>query len=83
MFFYYFYLLLHQNFVESLKLFLCDETFSFIPLSNREYSIRFIVAAFSVNSFPVETYFPVKNSYLLTFLDDKAEILAISFSKSN
>ena len=47
-----------------------------------EYSNLFIGAAFSRKSFLSKTYLPVKNSYLLTFSDGKAEILAICLSKS-
>ena len=42
--------------------------------------IFLIVAAFSSNSFSIKRTLPVKNSYLLTFLDDKAEILAACLS---
>ena len=42
----------------------------------------FIVAAFSSKYISGKTSLPVKNSYLLTFPDDKVEILAVSLSKS-
>ena len=51
----------------------------FNSLSNSEYSNHLIVAAFSSKSFSGKTFLPVKNSFLLTFLDDKAEILAKSY----
>ena len=44
---------------------------AFNSLSKGEYSNYFIVAAFSSKSFSGKTSFPVKNSYLLTFPDDK------------
>ena len=46
-----------------------------------EYSNLLIAAAFSNKPFPGKTSLPVKNSYLLTFLDN-AEILAFCLSKS-
>ena len=46
---------------------------AFNSLPNGEYSNHFIVAAFSSKFFSSKTYLPVKNSYLLTFPDDKAE----------
>ena len=49
---------------------------------NGKYSNIFIVAAFSSKSFSGKTSLPVKKSYLLTFPDDKAEILAVFLSKS-
>ena len=52
----------------------------FFPKS--EYSNVFIVAASSRKSFYRKTFLPVKNSYLPIFPDDKAEILAVSLSKS-
>ena len=55
---------------------------AFNSLPNREYQNLFIVAAFSRQSFSEKTSFPVKNSYLLTFPHDKAEILAACLSKS-
>ena len=51
-------------------------------LSNGEYSNLFIVAAFSSNSFPGKTSLLVKNSYLLTYPNDKAETLAVCLCKS-
>ena len=53
----------------------------FNSLPNGKYSNLFIVAAFSNKSCSGKTSFPVKNSYLLTFPDDKAEILAVCLSK--
>ena len=41
----------------------------------------FIVAACSSNPFSGKKFLSVKSSYLLTFPDDKAEILAICLSK--
>ena len=55
---------------------------AFISLPNAEYSNLLIVVAFSGKSFSGKIYLPVKNSYLLTFPDDKAEILAVCLSKS-
>ena len=55
--------------------------FNFLPKG--EYSNLFIVAAFSSKSFSGKTSFPVKNSYLLTFPDDKAEFSAACLSKSH
>ena len=54
---------------------------SFNSLPNGEYSNLLIAAAISTKSFPGKTSFLVKNSYLLTFLDDKAETLAVYLSK--
>ena len=45
----------------------------FGSLPNREYSNFFNAAAFSFNSFSGKTYLPVKNSFLSTSSDDKAE----------
>ena len=42
----------------------------------------FILAGFSSKSYSGKTSLPVKNSYLLTFPDNKAEILAVCPSKS-
>ena len=47
-----------------------------------EYSNLFIVATFSNKFFSSKTSLPLKNSYLLASPDDKAEILAVSLSKS-
>ena len=55
---------------------------AFNSLSNGEYSNLFIVAAFSSNYFPGKASLPVKNSYLLTYPNDKAETLAVCLSKS-
>ena len=54
--------------------------FNYLPKG--KHSNLFIVAAFSSNSFSGKTSLPVKDSYLLTFPDDKAEILAVCLSKS-
>ena len=54
---------------------------AFNSLPNGEYLNLFIVAAFSSKSFSGKTSLPVKNSYLLTFPHDKAEILAVCLSK--
>ena len=54
--------------------------FNFLPKS--EYSNYFIEAASSSKSFSGETSLLVKSSYLLTFLNNKAESLAVSLSKS-
>ena len=53
---------------------------AFNSLPNGEYSNLSIVAAFSSKSFSGKTSLPVRNSYLLTFSDDKAEILAVYLS---
>ena len=45
----------------------------FGSLPNREYSNFFNAAAFSFNYFSGKTYLPVKNSFLSTSSDDKAE----------
>ena len=54
---------------------------AFNYLRNGEYPNLFIVAAFSNKYFSGKISSPVKNSYLLTFLDDKAEILAACLCK--
>ena len=51
--------------------------FAFNFLRNGEYSNLFFIAAFSD-----KISLPVKNSYLLIFPDDKAEILAAFLSNS-
>ena len=56
----------------------CD----FNSSSKGKYSICFVVAVFCSKSFSEETSFPVRNSYLLIFPDNKAEILSVSLSKS-
>ena len=53
----------------------------FNSLPNGQYSNLFNAAAFFSNSFSGKTSLPVKNSYLLTFPDNKTEILAFSLSK--
>ena len=45
-------------------------------LPKGEYSNLFIVASLSSKSFSGKIYLPVKSSYLLTFPNNKAEILA-------
>ena len=55
---------------------------AFISLLNDEYSNFSFVAAFCNRSFSGKTSLPVQNSYLLTFPDDKAEILAVCLSES-
>ena len=54
----------------------------FNSLPNGEYSNLLIVAALSSKSFSGKTSLPFKNTYLLIFPDDKAEILAVCISKS-
>ena len=54
----------------------------FNPLPKGEYSKLLIVVAFSNTSFSGKTSLLVKNAYLLTFSDTKAEILAAFQSKS-
>ena len=55
---------------------------AFNSLPNREYSNLCIVATFSSKSFSGKTSFSDKNSYLLTFPDDKLEFLEVCLSKS-
>ena len=55
---------------------------AFNILPKDDYSNLFIVAAFSSKSFSGKTSLLVKNSYLLTFLDNKAEILSVYLFKS-
>ena len=50
-------------------------------LLNGEYQNLFNAAAFSNKSFSDKTSLPVKNSYLLPFPNEKAEILAVFLSK--
>ena len=54
---------------------------AFNSLPNGEYSNLLNGAAFCNKSFLDETSLPVENSYLLTFSDDIAEILAVCLSK--
>ena len=54
---------------------------AFNSLLSRDCANPFIVAAFSNSSFSSTTSLLVKNSFLLTFPDDKAEILAVCLSK--
>ena len=56
---------------------------AFHSLPKAKYSNPFIVAAFSGNFFPDKTSLWVKNSYLLTYPNDKAKILAVCLSKLN
>ena len=51
-------------------------------LPNREYSNLFNVAAFSKKCFSGKKSLLVKNSSLLTCLDEKAELLTVYLSKS-
>ena len=53
----------------------------FYSLHNGEHSNRLVAAAFSNKSFSGKKSVLVKNSYLLTFPDDKAEILVVVLSK--
>ena len=53
---------------------------AFNSLPKGQYSNIFIVAALSSKSFSGKIYLPVKNSYLLTFPDNTAEILAVCLS---
>ena len=86
--FYHLYLLFYHLFYQIQKPCLVFDTFFsgiqvcfFNSLLNGKYSNLLIVAAFSNKSFSSKTPSPVKNSYLLTFPDDKAEILAVCLSK--
>ena len=54
----------------------------FNSLPNEEYSIYFIVAAFSNSPFSGKPSLSFKNLCLLTFTDDNADILAVCLSKS-
>ena len=47
--------------------------------SSREYSNLFIVATFSNKSFSGKTSWLFKNSHLLTYLDDKVEVLGLVY----
>ena len=55
---------------------------AFNSLPNGKYSNLFIAAAFCSKSFSGKTSLTVKNSYLLTLPDDKADALAVFLSKS-
>ena len=55
---------------------------AFHSLSKSKYSNLFNVVTFSNKSFSGKTSSPVKSSYLLTFPEDKADILAVCLSKS-
>ena len=50
-------------------------------LPNNEYSNLLVIAAFSNKSFSGKTSLPVKNSYLMNFPDDKAEVLVVFLYK--
>ena len=63
--------------VFDIDVFFCHVILCFNSLPNGEYSNLFKSAAFLNKYFSGRTSFPVKNSYLLTFADDKAEILAV------
>ena len=54
---------------------------AFNSLSHIEYSNLFNVAAFSSKSFSGKNFCQFKKSYLLTFPDDKTEILEVCLSK--
>ena len=54
----------------------------FNSLPDGKYSNLLIAAAFCNKSFSDKTSLPVKNLYLLTFLIDTAEALAVCLSKS-
>ena len=54
---------------------------AFNSLPKGKYSNLLIIATFSSLSFSGKAFLPVKNLYLLTFPDDKAEILAVGLSK--
>ena len=54
----------------------------FNSLPKEKYPNHFIVAAFSNELLTGKTFLPFKNSCLLTFPDDKAEILTICQFKS-
>ena len=51
---------------------------AFNYLLKGEYSNLFIAAAFSGKSFSGKTSLPVKNTYLLIFLDDIASLSSLS-----
>ena len=55
--------------------------YAFNSLPNGGCSNLFIVGGFSSKSFSGKTSLPVKNSYLLKFSYDKAEILGVCLSK--
>ena len=55
--------------------------YAFNSLPKGKYSNLFIVVAFFSKYFSSKTSFPVKNSYLLIFHDDKAEILSFVLVK--
>ena len=55
----------------------------FNSLYNGKYSNLLIVAAYSNSPFSGKTSLTFKNSYLPTFTDDKAKVLAVCQSKSN
>ena len=54
---------------------------AFNSFPNGDFSNLSIGAAFSNKFFSSKTYLPVKNSYLLTLPDDKAETLGHCLSK--
>ena len=81
--FFYVYFIQAKSFVYFEILFLGNFRFCFNSLVNGKYLNILIVAAFSKISFPGKTCFSVKNVYLLTTFDDKAEILAVCLCKSN
>ena len=54
---------------------------AFNNLPNGAYSNLFSVVAFPSKFFSGKISFPAKNSYSLTFLDDKAKISTVYLSK--
>ena len=54
---------------------------AFNSLPNREYSNPFNATAFSRGYFSAKSSLTGRNSYLLTFSDDKTEILEVGLSK--
>ena len=56
---------------------------AFNSFPNGEYSNLFIVAAFFNKFYSGKISLPLRNSYLLTFLDKQREILAVCLSKSH
>ena len=55
--------------------------YAFNSLPKGVYSNLFIVVAYCSKSFSSKTSLPVKMLYLLTFPDDKEEIVAVCLSK--
>ena len=69
-----------KNLIKNLVLLFCNTSLPFNSLPNTECSKLFNAATFCSKSFPRKTSFPFKKLYLLTFPDDKAEILAVYLS---